>query len=126
MARALQVFLNADMRNGHNGLAALAKKYDMNVSKLTPGEYIIFINGAKDKIKLYAASNVVAYLKLPTGRVLDLNAIRFIPQAFQASGKIDYDSALRTAVEEQLKKPVRDRAGPLQAYRSAKSAGVMS
>lgn len=103
MARALQIFLNADLRNGHEGLEILAKKEKIKISTLMPGEYVIFINSSKDKIKLYAAHNVIAYLKLPRGKI-DLRTISLIPQAFNASGRIDYDELLKEVIEREFSK----------------------
>lgn len=101
MARALQVFMNADLRCSHDGLSALAKAQNIDVSKLEPGEYVLFINSGKNLLKLYAANNVIAFLKLKTGKI-DLKTIRLIPQAFNASGKIDYDKTLREVIEREL------------------------
>jgi hypothetical protein len=102
--RVLQIFLNADLRNGHEGLAELAKERGIDVTKLLPGQYVVFVNAGKDKLKLYAAANVLAYLKLTGGQKFDLRVIAFIPKAFNGSGKLDYDKALKDAVEEALRK----------------------
>lgn len=101
MIRALQIFLGADMRNGHEGLAALAKKEKIDVAKLEAGQFVIFINNEKNKIKLYGAHNVVAYLKWNNGRI-DMRTIQLIPQAFNASGRIDYDVILKEVIEKEL------------------------
>lgn len=101
MAKALQIFLNADFRNVHEGLAAIAKKNKLDVEKLESGEYLIFVNTAKDRLKLYAANNVVAYLKMKSGKI-DLRTIQLIPQAFNGSGRIDYDAALKEVIEREL------------------------
>jgi len=101
MAKALQVFLHSDLRCGHEGLAAIAKKEKINVNKLAVGEYVIFINTERNKVKLYAANNVVAYLKLPRGHI-EMRTISLIPKAFAASGRIDYDELLRETLEGAL------------------------
>ena len=102
--RVLQVFLNADLRNGHEGLAELAKERGIDVTKLLPGQYVVFVNAGKDKLKLYAAANVLAYLKLTGGQKFDLRVIAHIPKAFNGSGKLDYDKSLKDAVEEALRR----------------------
>lgn len=106
----LQCFFDADLRNGHDGLAAIAKKKKIDVTKLEPGRYIVFVNSSKDKIKMYAASNVVAYYKCRAGEKLNLLAIREIPKSFTASGQIDYDSALKIAIEKALARRARRKA----------------
>lgn len=103
MARALQIFLNADLRNSHIGLAEMAKKSKIYVEKLEPGEYIIFVNAGKNKLKLYAAHNVVAYLRLERGTI-DLRTISLIPQAFNGTGRIDYNAVLKEVIETELGK----------------------
>lgn len=102
-SRVIQCYLNSDLRNGHEGLTALAKKNGIHTGKLEAGQYVVFINSRKDRLKLYAANNVVAYLKLEDGRKIDLNTIRLIPQVFNGSGKIDYDRALRETLETALR-----------------------
>lgn len=114
--------MNADLRSGHDGLASLAKQFEIDVRKLLPGEYLVFINSAKNKIKVYAANNVVAYLKLSNGGRVDLNSIRYIPQAFTASGQIDYDEALKRSIEEGMKK--QRGYSPLAVYAEMQNAGV--
>lgn len=101
MARALQLFLNSDLRCGHEGLAAIAKRQEIDVEKLERGEFVIFINALKNRVKLFTANNVIAYLQLKTGSI-DLRTIALIPQSFNASGKIDYDSALKEVIEKHL------------------------
>lgn len=120
----LQVFLNADMRNGHDGLKKLAKAHDIDVGKLANGQFVIFVNAQKNKLKLYTAQNIIAYLKLNHGH-LDFNAIRHIPKAFNGSGKIDYDQALKTALDEHFSKPYNPKKhSPLQVQRTLQSAGL--
>lgn len=102
MARAIQIFLDSDLRCSHDGLAMIAKKEKIDVSKLEPGEYVIFVNSAKDKCKVYAAFNVVAYLKPPKGHKIEMKVIQLIPVAFAATGRIDYDKALKELLEKEL------------------------
>lgn len=102
MSKLIQVFLHADLRCGHEGLAKLAKDNKIHVSSLLPGEFVIFINSKMDRLKLYTANEIIAYLKLKTGKI-DLRAIQLIPQAFKASGRIEYDEALREVIESHLK-----------------------
>lgn len=101
MAKALRIFLNTDMRCAHEGLSKLAADNKIKVETLEPGEYLIFINTAKNRIKLYACNNIVAYYRSKNGQI-DLKTIAKIPQAFKGSGKIDYDASLREVIEEHL------------------------
>ncbi len=101
MAKALRIFLGTDMRCAHEGLEHIANENGIKVETLNPGEYLIFINTAMDRIKLFAANNVVAYYKSKHGKI-DLRTISLIPQAFKASGKIDYDASLKEVIETHL------------------------
>ena len=98
VGRVLQCFLNADLRCGHEGLAILAKQNGIDITELKPGQYVLFINSHKDKLKLYACNNVVAYLKLPSGQRLNMATIQLIPKAFRGTGTIDYDKALKEVI----------------------------
>ncbi len=100
----IRCFLDSDLRCSHDGLAEQAKKSGIKVEDLKTGEYVVFVNHKKDRVKVYAAFNVLAYLKLPPGTSMDLNVIRAIPRAFTASGRLDYDKALKETVEEKLNK----------------------
>lgn len=80
----------------------MARKQGIKVQDLEPGQLVIFVNAAKNKLKVYAANNVVAYLKLPDKERIDLRVIQKIPEAFQATGKINYDAELKKLIEKQL------------------------
>ena len=97
----MQVFLNTDLRMGHPGLSKLAIKNKLNPDTLADGEYILFINSKKNKLKLYAAKEIVAYLRLKTG-VLDMRAISIIPRVFESRGRVDYDEAIREVLTKEL------------------------
>lgn len=100
--RILQCFINADLRLGHPGLSALARKYKINVDQMGAGEFIVFINPRRTKMKIYAANQVLAYIRPKSGHV-DLNTVRYFPAVFNAKGKIDYDEALKVSITEALK-----------------------
>lgn len=102
--RVVQVFLDADMRNGHEGLAAMALERQVDVEKLLPGQYVVFVNHARDRFKVFATDGIVAYKKLATGQKFDLRVVAHIPKAFNGSGKLDYDAGLKDAIEEALKR----------------------
>lgn len=100
MSRIVRCFMNADLRKGHDGLSGLAKEMaNIDVNNLTPGEYVVFINTHKNKIKVYAANQVIAYHR-HRGRI-DMNTIRLIPRSFTGSG-MNYDEMLKRAVIENL------------------------
>lgn len=89
------------MANGHDGLSAIAKKSRINVADLETGSYVVFVNVARDRIKVYAAQNVVAYVRLSQGRKVDLRVIKEIPRVFNGTS-INYDKALELVVNRRL------------------------
>lgn len=103
--RITRVFLNVDIRNGHIGLAQLAKEHRIDVNKLDNGEIVVFINTKRNKMKVYASNQVLAYVSRDTR--ISLDAVKFIPLAFGARGRFDYDEALRLSVNEALAKGQR-------------------
>lgn len=102
MNQVTQLFLGTDMRCGHEGLEKIAKKRGVNVSKIEAGTFIVFINAGKDRLKLYAANNVIAYYKTRKGERLELGTIPLILRAFNSTGRIDYDAALKETIEKHL------------------------
>lgn len=100
--RIVQVVMNTNLRAGHEGLAKLAKDLGVDVKRLQAGQYLIFINSRQDKLKVYTANNIVAYWRGDAGQRVSLDALRYVPQAFQAKGQLDYDTALRQSLSERL------------------------
>ena len=119
----LRCFVNVNMSQGHDSLASLAKKYEIDVRKLEPGDYVVFVNGARDRVKVYASSNVIAYQKLPRGGRLDLRAIAEIPRIFKATGRMSYDEALKEFVTKAMIKRAAGKSS-LQVYAAMKQSGI--
>lgn len=103
MNKILRVFLNADLRSGHDGLSALAKKSAIDVQTISNGEFLIFINTGRNKLKMFAANNVIAYLKLKNNERINMATIQKLPTVFNG-GKIHYETALRDVIEKELEK----------------------
>lgn len=116
--RVIQYYSNVSMSNGHDGLTQLVMDSQKNVradnrlypSQLEPGQYLVFTNKARDKMKVLAANNVLAYVRLPKGERIDLRTIQYIPHAFTARGSVNYDEALKRVVEQAMaQKELRSR-----------------
>lgn len=114
-SRIVQCFLNADLRSGHVGLAKLARKHALDVQQLGAGEYVVFINAAKNKLKLYAANNVIAYYRSPSRGVIDLRVVANLPRVFTGTS-IRYDEALKTVLEKGLQSRDRGSSGAHNIY----------
>jgi hypothetical protein len=102
--RILQCFLNADLRQGHDGLEKLARQNNIDVTRLHPGQYVVFVNSHRDKVKVYAANGVVAYYRHTGGRIYDLRVLQEIPKAFNGTATFNMDTALKTVVEDALRR----------------------
>lgn len=123
-ARIALIIDNVNMGLGHDGLTAIARKLKVNPEKLEPGTVLVFINRAKDKVKLMGYRGIVlGYLRMPRGRRIMMEAIQYIPQAFSASGGINYDDACKQALTKILG-VAQKRASPIEAYRTRKEFGL--
>lgn len=107
MNRIIRVFLRADMRCSHRGLTRMANENEIDITKLERGEFVLFINNDRNRIKLYAPNNVIAYLSLPKGKI-DLRTIALIPKSFSATGKIEYDEALKEVLLKEIARKKND------------------
>jgi hypothetical protein len=104
--RGVHIFLGADLRAGHEGLAAICRKERVDLSSLHAGDCVIFINARRDKFKAYSPNGVVSYYKSPDPRrLIDITALNAIPLAINGRGVVDYPRALRASLIERLKLP---------------------
>jgi len=99
--RIVRVFLDVNLAQGHDGLRDEAKRGKVTTDKLEPGEYVVFVNRAQDRVKIYTGNGVLAYLR-SKGQRIDLSVISKIPAAFKNNGKLDYDSELAKILKEKL------------------------
>lgn len=101
--RVIRVFLETSMSNGHKGLSQIAHQHRIDVRKLPPHEYVVFVNRQKTAFKLFAPGNVVAHYR--GARQIDLRTIQHLPQVFNG-GRLNYDKAVAKVLEREL--PTRD------------------
>ena len=102
MSQVIKCFLGSDLRMGHDGLRAVALKDKVKVDELGAGEFVIFINSAQDKVKVYAPNATLAYYRCRKGESLDMRVIGNIPKAFGAKGRIDFEELVRETLLEVL------------------------
>lgn len=104
--RVHQVFIDADLRCQIDGLMNLCRKHKLRPEYFDRGQLIVFINTARNYIKVLACNGspapVLASYRLPSGRIYDLSAVQYIPEAFNSNGAVDFDYALKTALENKL------------------------
>lgn len=128
-ARIRKVISPVHMGLGHDGLKALLAKSiekggaNLDVTELQPGELVMCINGAGDKLKVIGHGGlVIGYLKMPHKKRIMMEALQFIPATFGGQG-FDYDAACRKSLELRMGRN-KPNSGPLNAARAAKAAGV--
>lgn len=93
------VFPETPMYYSHLGLAKIAMKRKIDVKKLEPGEFVVFVNRPLNACKIFTHGNVIAYLRTVDNRRLEMRTIQLLPSYFRG-GQFHYDKAL----EQVLKK----------------------
>lgn len=102
MNRVVHVFLNTHMGLGHDGLTAYAAKHKVDLGALSQGAHVVFINRARDKVKMYSANEVVHYKRLKSGEKLRMESLQHFPKCFTAEGELNYSQALAKSFEKYL------------------------
>lgn len=100
--RVIRFFSEVNMRNGHKGLAELAKEEGIDINKLKQGEFIMFMNTKQNALKMFAQGNVIAHLKMPGTQRINAKVITLLPRFFNGS-KIEYNRALKEVIEREFK-----------------------
>lgn len=101
MNKIVRYFPDSDLRGQHKALALQASKGKVNVDSLGAGEFLVFVNRKRDKLKMYTGGNVVAYLKMKDGHKLNPSVIRNLPKHFSGAG-INYDAAMKETMQQQF------------------------
>ena len=99
--KVIRYFPETHMGNSHHGLAEIAAKHKINVNKLEPGEFVIFANSDLSALKMYAAGNIIAHLRMPGSQKINPRVIAMIPRFFNGS-QIEYDKALREVIQKEF------------------------
>jgi hypothetical protein len=117
----IQIIPDTFMGYGHVGLAQVALKNGIDVTKLPDGVLVMFINRAQDKLKAIGKQGIViGHVKLPYGQKIMMDALQYLPKTFGGSG-FDYSEAVKLALEKRLGRstPKRTVVSPLEAARAA-------
>jgi len=99
--KLVRVFFDVDMRNQHDGLGKLAKKEGVDTRVIADDEHIVFINTKMNRLKMLSRGGVLSYWKSYDGTKVNMEAIQYIPDAFQA-GKINYSKALEKLMRQKM------------------------
>lgn len=104
--KVIHVFWDTDMRCRHDGLIARAKKEKVKFEELDPGQILVFINHAKDRLMVLTPTDedntlgVLGYYRSPTRRI-DPMAIQYISLAFGGQG-FDFKRSIKASLLERL------------------------
>lgn len=96
MNRLVKYVPDTNMGKGYTALNEL-----VSLQKLGKGEFVAFVNKKRDKVKLCTGNDVLAYLRLPKGKIIDPRTIQLLPQYFNGQ-EIDYDKAIERVLRAQF------------------------
>ncbi len=99
MSRVVRYFADADMRAGYDGLTRIAKKEDVDIPNLGQGEFVVFVNRQRNKMKLCTQNDIVAYMRMGRGQKIDPRVIQYLPRYFDGKS-FDYDAAMRRVLQK--------------------------
>jgi hypothetical protein len=121
----IRVIDGVHMGLGHDGLRKLLRKQaSIDLDDVQGQDLVFCINTAGDKLKVIGCKGLVlAYLKMPGGKRIMRDALRFIPNTFGSRG-FDYDAACEQAITNRFPTLSRAKQGPLEVARAAKQAGL--
>lgn len=98
----INYFPETHLGQAHKGLSTLAKKKKIDVDKLRPGEYVIFMNRRRNALKMFTCMNGIFHHKLPYESLrYDLRFIKLIPRFFNGK-ELNYDGALKEIIMKDL------------------------
>lgn len=98
--KIIRVFLKTNMSLSHPGLTALALSEKVTLGNLMVGEFVIFINTALTKVKVFAANNAFAYYA--SKRKIDLRTLQDIPIYFNGTS-LQFDHIIEKMLRKHLK-----------------------
>jgi uncharacterized protein with von Willebrand factor type A (vWA) domain len=87
------------MTLSHPGLTALALSEKVDLTNLSAGEFVVFINTALTKVKVFAVKNTFAYYA--SSRKIDLRALQNIPGCF-GGGTMNFNNAIEKMLRKHL------------------------
>lgn len=99
-SRIVRVFLDTHMGFGHRGLESIASNHKVDVNKLERGELVVFLNRQQTAMKVFAAGNTIAHLKMPGRAQIDMGVIKLLPSFFTGS-QINYKGALTQLIRQR-------------------------
>lgn len=97
--RIAQCFLNADLRGSHNSLRLMANDNGLDLDEIGSNQFVVFVNKKRTLMKVWAGFGTFSFTRRER---IDLNAIKYLPRVFGATGDLNYDSALEQSLRDRL------------------------
>lgn len=94
-----QAFWPVNMNMQHDGLSAVAENSGIDVEKLKPGQFVLFLNYRQTRVKLYTAGGLILYLRVKGGRI-SAETIEGIPYILGHKAKVSVLHALKKLLIE--------------------------
>lgn len=108
--KLMHIFFDSDLRGRQPSLLLQAKKNSsFSMDNFGKGDFLAFLNRRQTRIAIIAGLNesegygVLAYYRTPNDRKLDIQALKYIPEAFDGR-EFKMDAALKKSLLERLSK----------------------
>lgn len=101
MSKIVRYFKDTDLRQGHQGLAKIARAEDIDTRFLGQGEYLLFVNRAQTAFKMLAHEKILVHYRNGTQR-LHPGTFALLPRYFDGR-QINYDAALSEALRRDFR-----------------------
>lgn len=124
-SRVVQIIVNSDMRTWLKGLTKTMHSEGIDPATLEPGQYVIFINNAKTKMKFFCANGVIAYLNNDTKPITRAH-LSAVPAAFKGAD-LSFGEALEAELGnllEGVEAPAEERTERTIIRRSTKRVAL--
>lgn len=97
MNKIIRYIPEANLRGGYDSLRILAKKSGIDLLNIGQGEFVVFVNRKKDKMKVATQNDVVAYHRTHNGNKINPLVISRLPKYF-SGGVISYEGAIKETI----------------------------
>ncbi len=98
--RIVRYITGVHMGLAHKGLRKIVTKFGLDT--LDSGEFIVFMNGARNAFKLLAPNNILVYYRHPKNHIIDPRVISLIPKVFDGK-ELKMDLALKKVLEKDFR-----------------------
>lgn len=108
--KLMHIFFDSDLRGRQPSLIEQAKKNkSFSMKSFGKGDLLAFVNRKQNKFMVLAGLNeadsfgVLAYYRSPHDRKIDIEVLKFIPEAFDGT-EIDMSQMLKKTITERFEK----------------------